>query len=284
MFEVWLSNSQFADTGASARVLRSRLTIIGTCPDRVVRRPDVLLLDGARVLTDGLEVHAVLPQTEAMEATEIFSLASGIAASSGSPWGRVFPASEHVPPTEGAFDGETASAEIGGVRYFVGPVADRSPIPAVRLTEHGCYLLGLRSEERFLGMIALRPRLAAGVAELVEICEHRGVEITLLDGGSAAARSVARRAGVTFQPSDAAAEAVRARQADGKMVALVSDSAHAAEGFGACDLAIGLVSGWSSHFPARADLLASDLGGSPRSWRPAHAVRQPFVTQFCSIW
>jgi cation-transporting P-type ATPase I len=44
------------------------------------------------------------------------------------------------------------------------------------------------------------------------------------------------------------------------MVALVSDSAHAAEGFGACDLAIGLVSGWSSHFPARADLLASDLG------------------------
>jgi hypothetical protein len=109
-------------------------------------------------------------------------------------------------------------------------------------------------------MIALRPRLAAGVAELVEICEHRGVEITLLDGGSAAARSVARRAGVTFQPSDAAAEAVRARQADGKMVALVSDSAHAAEGFGACDLAIGLVSGWSSHFPARADLLASDLG------------------------
>jgi hypothetical protein len=86
-----------------------------------VRRPDVLLLDGARVLTDGLEVHAVLPQTEAMEATEIFSLASGIAASSGSPWGRVFPASEHVPPTEGAFDGETASTEIGGMRYFVGP-------------------------------------------------------------------------------------------------------------------------------------------------------------------
>jgi cation-transporting P-type ATPase I len=66
-------------------VLRSRVTIIGTRPDRVVRRPDVLLLDGARVLTDGLEVHAVLPQTESMEATEIFSLASGIAASSGSP-------------------------------------------------------------------------------------------------------------------------------------------------------------------------------------------------------
>jgi cation-transporting P-type ATPase I len=157
-----------------------------------VRRPDVLLLDGARVLTDGLEVHAVLPQTESMEATEIFSLASGIAASSGSPWGRVFPASEHVPPTEGAFDGETASAEIGGVRYFVGPVADAGQIPAaVRLRERGCYLLGLSSEEHLLGIIALQPRLATGVAELVETCERRAVEVTLLDGGTVAARLIA---------------------------------------------------------------------------------------------
>ena len=44
------------------------------------------------------------------------------------------------------------------------------------------------------------------------------------------------------------------------MVALVSDSAHAAASFAACDLAIGLASGRSSNFPARADLLAPELG------------------------
>ena len=44
------------------------------------------------------------------------------------------------------------------------------------------------------------------------------------------------------------------------MVALVSDSAHAAAGFAACDLAIGLAPGRSTDFPARADLLAPELG------------------------
>lgn len=39
----------------------------------------------------------------------------------------------------------------------------------------------------------------------------------------------------------------------------MSDSASSAEAFEACDLAIGLSSGRSSRFPARADLLASDL-------------------------
>ena len=252
---------QFSNTGASARVLRSGVTIVGTRPDRVVRRPEVLLLDGARVLTDGLEVSTVLSQTEAMQAAEILTLVSEAATAAGFPWGRVFPAAEHAPDTEGVFDGETATAEIGGVRYFVGPVADPGPIPAaVRLKERGCYLLGLRSEEHLLGIISLQPRLAAGVGELVETCERRGVEVTLLDGGTGAARCVARRAGVTYLEGDDAAEAVRDRQRDGKMVALVSDSAHAAAGLAACDLAIGLTSGQSSNFPARADLLAPGLG------------------------
>jgi cation-transporting P-type ATPase I len=212
-------------------------------------------------LTDGLEVGTVLPQTEAMQATEIVAVAAGVAAAGGCPWGRAFPAAERVPDTDGAFDGETATAEIGGVRYFVGPVADPGQIPAaVRLKERGCYLLELRSEEHLLGIIALQPRLATGVGELVETCERRGVEVPLLDGGTGAARWVARRAGVTYLDGDDAAEAVRTRQRDGKMVALVSDSAHAAAGFAACDLAIGLTSGQSINFPARADLLAPGLG------------------------
>jgi cation-transporting P-type ATPase I len=106
----------------------------------------------------------------------------------------------------------------------------------------------------------LQPRLATEVAELVETCERRAVEVTLLDGGTVAARLIARHAGVTFLTSDDAVGAIRDRQSDGKMVALVADSAHAAAGFAACDLAIGLASGRSNNFPARADLLAPELG------------------------
>ena len=252
---------QFADTRASARALRCGVTVVGTRPDRVVRRPEILLLDGSRVLTDGLEVNGVLPQTEAMEPTEILALASQIAAAADSPWGRAFPVAGDNSAADSTFDGEIATAEIGGVRYFLGPIVDPSPIPAVvRFEKQGCYLLGLRREGRLLGILALQPRLAGDAVELVEACGRCGVEITLLDSGTPTARSVAERAGVTFLVSDDAAQTVRDLQGDGQTVALVSDSAHAAEGFAACDLAIGLTFGRSSNFPARADLLAPDLG------------------------
>ena len=52
---------------------------------------------------------------------------------------------------------------------------------------------------------------------------------------------------------------VRDRQRQGERVAILSDSASAAEPFEACDLAIGLSSGRSSVFQARADLLAPGL-------------------------
>lgn len=53
-----------ADTGASARLLRAGVTVVGTRPERPIRLPSVLLLDGPRVLTDGFELAGVLPLGE----------------------------------------------------------------------------------------------------------------------------------------------------------------------------------------------------------------------------
>src|SRR5262249_23570684 len=50
-----------ANLQAAARVLRGGVTLVGTRPDRAVRLPHVLLLDGPRVLTDSFEVAGVLP-------------------------------------------------------------------------------------------------------------------------------------------------------------------------------------------------------------------------------
>jgi cation-transporting P-type ATPase I len=252
--------AQAADAGASARVMRSGVTVVGTRPERTIRLPDVLVLDGPRVLTQGLEVDRVLPKAERFEPSELLALASGTAAAAGSPWGPSFPAAGRVAASDGTFDGETATAEYQGVRYFLGPIGETSSdLAGARLKDRGGFLLALRSEGRTLGIISLRPRLAAGAAGLVEVCRRRGVEAVLLGDSEQAARSVARRAGVLLLSAEDAVGTIRERQRNGKMVALVSDTARAAAGFAACDLGIGLTSGRGSNFPARADLLAPDL-------------------------
>jgi cation-transporting ATPase I len=256
--------SEAADTGASARVLRAGVTVVGTRPDRSVRLPDVLLLGGPRTLTDGLEISGVLPLVEAYDASELLSRAAAVAAAAGSPWGGVFRAAGTALAAEGAFDGEVATAQIGDVRYSLRAAGDGDRGPEIsRLRHGGDHLLLLRSEleEAPLGVLALRIKLAPGVADMVRVCRRYGVEIGMLTAGDpAVSQAVAGRAGVPLIADDEPVEAVRKRQEEGALVAFVSDGAHAAAAFAACDLAIGLTDG-RGHLPARADLLAFDLGG-----------------------
>src|SRR5439155_1008197 len=160
-----------ANLSAAARALRAGVTVVGTRPDRPVRLPDVLLLDGPHLLTDGLEVLRALPLTEAAEPAEVLALAAGVAAASG----RAFPRAAHGSATDGSFDGSTATAAVGGVRYALGPAGDAGlPPVAGRLHERGDYLLLLRreGEGQPLGILALRPRLAEGATELVHACRR----------------------------------------------------------------------------------------------------------------
>jgi len=254
--------AEAAGSGASARVLRSGATVVGTRPERGVRLPGVLLLDGPRVLTDGLEPGGVLPLTDTQDAAGILARAASVAAAAGSPWGDAFRKTGTTAATEGTFDGEAATARIEGVRYSLRPVGDRDPVPpAARLRNRGDHLLLLRDErEGPLGVLALRPRLAPGVAEMVRTCGRHGVEVGLLAAGDpAASGAVARRAEVPLIADGGAVDLVRRKQEEGALVAFVSDNADAAAAFAACDLAIGLTDG-RGHLPARADLLAPDLG------------------------
>ncbi len=251
-----------ADAGAFARVLRSGVTVVGTRPDRPVRLPKILLLDGPRVLTNGFELASVVPLADGIEADEVRVLAMRVAAAAGSPWGNAFPAVGGDLATNGAFNGTMASAVVEGVAHTLDPVREPDQLPAsVRLRHRGHHLLLLHRERdgRPLGLLALRPRLAPGTAELVRVCRRHRVEIGLLGGGDLlAAQEVAQRAEVPLLDCDDLVEAVRAGQAREAVVAVVSDTAEAAAAFVACDLAIGITPD-GGHLPARADLLASDL-------------------------
>ncbi|MDQ3549323.1 MAG: HAD-IC family P-type ATPase, partial [Chloroflexota bacterium] len=257
-----LIGKEAATTSASARVLRSGITVVGTRRDRIIRLPGVLLLDGPRLLTDGLDVNAVVPLIDSWDSSEILERAAGIAAAAGSPWGSAFRTAGRVAATDGGFDGATATALVDGTLYNLGPVENWELLPtAARLRHRGDYVLLLRKsdEERPLGIIALQPRLASGVRDLAHVCERHGVQVRLLSAGDpVAALTIADHAGVPLIPGDDPIAFIREQQGQGVVVAFASDTARAAEAFAACDLAIGITDG-RSDFHARADLIAPDL-------------------------
>lgn len=268
-----------ADAGASARALRSGAIVVGTRPARKVRLPDTLLLDGPRTLTNGLEVADVRALDEEHSPADLLPLAAGISAAAGSPWGSPWAAESRTTrparATDGGFDGWTATAHFEDTWYSLRPVIEGDPEPAANLLGRGEYPLlvcevpgggdatnATGDEQRPLGAIILRPRLAPGAEGLVQTCQSHGVEVELLPAGELEpARTVARRAGVSLASLSAetdAAEAIRQKKQQGRTISFVSDGAHAAAAFEACDLGIGLA-GNLDPFPARADLLAPDL-------------------------
>lgn len=157
-----------ANLDAAARVLRQGVIVVGTRPDRAIRRPDVLLLDGARVLTDGLEITTVLPLEDGLEDSEVLALAGAVAEAASSPWGNVFPRTGKT-AIGGSFNGLWAGAEVEGVRYTLGPPEDPPALgEALQLRHRGGYLLMLCHEEdgRPLGLTALRRRSNSATGDL----------------------------------------------------------------------------------------------------------------------
>ncbi len=252
-----------ANLNVAGRVLRGGLTLVGSRPDRALRRPDVLILDGPRLLTDGLEIAGVHPFGQPALPVDLLALAALVDAAAGSPWGKAFPQIEGK-ATSGHFNGLWATALVHGVDYMLGPPEDEPTIPDAFQEEHeGGYLLEVSTldDGRSLGFVALRPRLAPGARELIATCRRLGVEVELLPAGSPReAGVVGKRLGLPMSAIAEPVRAVRDHQSVGALVAFVSDHAGAAEAFTACDLAVGMALG-RGDFPARADVLAPDLRG-----------------------
>ena len=256
-----LIGAEAAETGAAARMVRAGVTIPGTRPERGGRLPDVLLIDGTRPLTDGLEAASIVPLSDAYDATAALTLAAAIAAAAGSPWGGALRATADLDVRDGSFDGSAATATLDGIRYVLGPGGDGQSSLGAQPPVRGSVLLALRrdGEQAPIAIFALRPRLATGALGLLRLCRHHGLEVAIVARGSwVNSAALARRVNLPLL-DDGLATAVRHQQRQGAVVAVLSDSAQAAEAFAVCDLAIALSSGRSSRFAARADLLAPDL-------------------------
>jgi magnesium-transporting ATPase (P-type) len=247
----------------ATRVLRGGMTVVGTRPERSIHLPDVLLLRGSRLLSEGLEIAGLLGLERPGEAPAILALAGAISTAAGSPWGHPFPPAHGVQVTYATFNGLWATGVVRDVCYYLGPPEDPPPrVERYTLTHQGGYLLELREfeAERPIGYVALRPRLRPVAADLGDACRELGIRLELLPGGAPeAAQALAWRAGITLVQAADEVAAVRAWQRTGARVAFVADSAEAGPAFAACDLAIALAGGPGHDFPARADLLGPDL-------------------------
>ena len=257
-----LIGARTADNAASARALRSGVIVVGSRENRPIRRPDTLLLASPRVVTDGFELAQVIPLADDADEREILQKAAAVAAAAGSPWGRVFPANGREEAAEGAFDGRTASAELDEERWTLTQANGRLPDAVRAKRAQGEVVLMLRrGSPDPLGAVTLRPRMAPGLEDLIERCARRGVRARVVaPSRSQAAGAIAGRLGLELLAQRDLTAAVRTAQQAGDVVAVVSDSSDDGEAFAAAELAIGLTSGLSGPFLARADLLAPDLG------------------------
>ncbi len=261
-----LIGAESADAAASARLARCGVTVVAErSGQRTFAVPDVLLIDGARVLTGGrLQVGGVLSLSAGLEESEVLSIASGIAAESGSPWGPSFPPAGRAAVGEAKFDGAVASGTVAGrlITLGGGDLAELPPAAAELRRQGSEVLLVERAGEQGpLGIVALRPRLAPSARALLELCRRRGIAVKLLAEQEAAVpQMLGERLSVEVLHCSSL-QAIERHQRAGKLVALLSDSAGAAEALAASDIAIALCGSSKDGFPARAELLARDLDG-----------------------
>jgi cation-transporting ATPase I len=249
--------SDAASLNATARVIRGGAVVVGTRPNRHIRLPNTLILESARIVTDGLEVAGVRLLEPGVDAGDALHIAAQVSHAAGSPWGEAF--GKGRSRSYGEFSDGRASATIDGTSFLLEP-----DDPNARLDEgdHQRVVLSRVSSagKRPIAKFSLRPRLAAGLPELIKTCQKHAVQLIMLsEGDGAAARHVAHRAGISVATGHPA-NLISKLQEQGQRVAYVSDGAHGAGPFAQCDLAIGLTSGHHGRFAARADVLAADLG------------------------
>lgn len=264
---VALIGERGAGTGASARALRAGATVVGTRPSRSIQRPDVVVLDCPRVLADGVEISAVVALSDGIDERRARTLAAAVARAAGSPLVTAFGSEgdEDVRTlTAGARAGtlleHRAQAVVDGGVHVLMPAAELRPrLPgSVEVPEGAIVLLRGDVDPLPLALFVLRPRAAPGARELVAAAGRLGIELAVHGQPRGVGADLAARLGVALVEADPP-RFIQACQRQHAVVAHVADAATAAEAFDACDLAVGLSSGLSGRFPARADVLAPDL-------------------------
>ncbi|MBV9415498.1 MAG: hypothetical protein JO363_11025, partial [Solirubrobacterales bacterium] len=193
-----LAARECGDSGASARVIRAGVTVVGSRSARAISRPDILVIDEPRTICDGWELSRVLSVGQGLEEVDVLALAGSVSTAAGSPWANL-PGRRVQSAVDGTFDGRVAQAEIGGRRWLLRPLEPDAPEQARRDPDELVLVLRRADDDYAAGTLALRPRLARGWGELLRTCRATGVDVQLAARSlTPTARGVAKRAGVAI--------------------------------------------------------------------------------------
>jgi len=252
------AGTEAARLNAVARVIRGGSVVVGTRPNRPIELPDTLILESARILTDGLEIARGGLIEPGIEASEALNLAAQVSHSCGSVWGDTF---GHAPFSgPGTYAHGHATATIDGVDFTLALEHNQSHHEE---RGHQGFVLSRESRgiKRDIALFSVRPRISPAATTLLDACSIHKVNLVVLSSGRHdVVEDIALRTGINLVHKDAV-PLITTLQEQGERVAYVSDGAQGAEPFEQCDLAIGVTSGRNGPFSARADILAPDLLG-----------------------
>ena len=244
-----MAGIEAAHLNAVSRVIRGGATVVGTRPHRPIRLPGAMIIESPRIITHGSEITDIALLQPGVDATQALELAAKVSCAAHSPWGDIFRAQRFS--GRGHFAHGVAHATLDEIDY----VLETTPGDGLTLV-----LSRVTNRKKVpVSAFATRPRLAAGLSELVEVCKKNDVDlIVLAPNDSPVVAELAGREGVRVI-DDFAGNLITRLQEQGQRVAYVSDGAQGVGAFEQCDLAIGITSGHSGRYAARADVLAPDL-------------------------
>ncbi len=132
---------------------------------------------------------------------------------------------------------------VGGKKYFFGKIDEKSD-EVKRLEEDGKTVMGLTSENKFLGYIAVLDVLKDGVVGVIKKLNKKGIETWMVTGDNErTAKAIAKQAGIENVMAEVLPDEKAAKVGEFKNVAFVGDGVNDAPALAAADIGIAMGTG-----------------------------------------
>jgi Cu+-exporting ATPase len=252
----------------------------------MAHRLNALILDKTGTITQGKPaVRDVLP-AEGMSADDLLRVAGSVERASEHPIAQAIVAHAQArgltlatPQDFRTYDGRGVEADVDGVRVGVGSPrwlaesVSLAPVQAEldRLLAEAQTVVAVRVGDRVAGVLGVADSVKEGAKSAIDALKRMGMQVMMLTGDNAhTARAIAEQVGITRYTADVLpadkADAVKAWQAEGRIVGMVGDGVNDAPSLAQAHVGIAIGTGADVALEAAdVTLVRGDLQGVARA-------------------